>query len=159
MRNNNNMNAKNLWLTFYSESWLHNQVCLHGWQWQRHAGPDWMGFCLHHHHNLCGLERDLVEGQWQGSEAAGCAQGGGLTVWVCAGKTGPGKTSCGGRQRAGGHRWWFASGIPLEVWEDFLQVSFGLLQLCQGGVDFQRTWHLHIQLTCGKQAETSLQQV
>lgn len=99
MHNNNNMNTKNFSLTFYSESWLHTQVCQHGWQGQCHTRPEWMGFCLHHHNDLCGLKRDPVEGQRQGSEAAGFTQEGCLTVWVCAGSTGPGDSFCGGRQR------------------------------------------------------------
>lgn len=152
------MNPKKLSLTFYSESWLHIQVRQHGWQRQGHTGPDWMAFGLHHHDDLCGLKRDPVEGQRQGSEAAGFTQEGCPTVWVCAGNTRPGCSFWRGRQRRGGHRQRSARLVPHVVGYNFIQVSFGLLQLCKRGVDFQRPWHLHIQLTCGKEAEMYFKQ-
>lgn len=113
--NNNNMNPKNLSLTFYPESWLHIQVCQHGRQGQCHAGPDWMGFCLHHHNDLCSLQSDPVEGQRQGSKAAGFTQEGCLTVWVCVRNAGPEDSFCGGRQWGGGHRRRLARLVPHVV--------------------------------------------
>lgn len=103
---------KKLSLTFYSESRLHIQVCQHWRQGQRHAGPDRMAVCLHHRHDLCGFQRDPVEGQRQGSQAAGLTQEGGLTGWLRAGNTGPGDSFCGGRQRGGRHRQRFAGLVP-----------------------------------------------
>lgn len=110
-----------------------------------------MRFCLHDHHNLGCLERDLVEGQSQGFDAASFTYSRGLKVWVWVGNTGPGKSLGGGGVWGGGRRWWSTGGIPRVVWQDFPQVSFCLLQFCQCGVYFQRAWQFHIQLSCGEQ--------
>lgn len=80
-----------------------------------------------------------MEGQWQGSEAAGFIQGGGLTVGIRAAETGPGESLCGGGQWGGGHRRRLAGAFLCVVREGFFQVGFDLLQLRQCGVDFQRT--------------------
>lgn len=145
-----------LLLTFYPRPWLHVQTSCHGWHRYCHAGPHWMGLRLHDHYNLGSVERDLVEGQgpgaWspQGLGTAGFAQGQGLMVRVWTRRKGPGRCLRRGRMRGGGSRRRFTGGIPCVVWQDFVQVGFGLLQLRQRGVDFQRAWQLHIQLSCGE---------
>lgn len=136
-------------LTFYFWPRLQADTSCHSWHWQCDAGPQWMGFHLHDNNNLCWVEGDFVEGQCQRPDRAAFGPGQGLVVGVGTRRDHPVRGLFRRWLRRGRSRRGFTGGVPRVGWQDFLQEGFGLLQLCQSGIDFQRTIEIYVQLGCG----------
>lgn len=103
-------------LTFNPGAQLHVQTSCHGWHRYGHTGPHWMSLCLHDYYNLGSVERNLMEHQCQGPDAAGFTQSWGLMVGVWIRERGPGQCLHRGGMRCGGSRQWFTGCIPHVIW-------------------------------------------
>lgn len=102
-----------LLLTFHPWPWLHVQTSCHGWNRYGHAGLLGMSLCLHDHHDLSGVDGNLVEGQRQGLDAR--SWGLMLSVWMRGSRP---ELCClhRGGMRSGGRGGWFSGGFPHVVW-------------------------------------------